>query len=84
MPEQVNGSVLCPEVFPGYAVHKLPETPGKIGFAYRITGPKKEWMLLRNVPNPAMLFVCPEGRRPGRIRGHEWFTDKTGELRPVS
>jgi hypothetical protein len=72
------------ELFPGYVAEQLPETPGKIGFAYKVTGPRGEWMLMRNQPNPTMLFVCPKdfGRRGAKIRGYEWFTDKGGTLRP--
>ena len=29
------------EIFPGYIAERLQETPGKIEFAYKITGPRK-------------------------------------------
>ncbi len=70
------------ELFPGYVAEQLPETPGKIEFAYKVTGPRKVFMLMRNRPNPNMLFVCPEGRSTGKIRGYEWFTDRDGTLKP--
>jgi hypothetical protein len=73
---------LFPE-FPGYRIEKLPEDPGKISFAYKIIGPKKEFYLLRNQPNPAMLFVCPEGRRTSKIRGYSWFKEVDGKLHPA-
>lgn len=73
------------EIFPGYTVEKLPETPGEIDYAYKITGPKKDWKLMRNRVNPHMLFAIPENilKGTGKIRGYEWFTDRTGELKPV-
>jgi hypothetical protein len=64
-------------------VEKLDEPEGKISFAYKVTGPRREWRLMRNRPNPSMLFVCPEGRRSGKIRGYEWFTDRDGTLKPT-
>jgi hypothetical protein len=70
------------EIFPGYVAEKLPETSGNIGFAYKVTGPRKEFMLLRNVPNPTMLFVCTEGAKVGKIRGYSWFCDRDGNLKP--
>ena len=70
------------EIFPGYIAERLQETPGKIEFAYKITGPRKTFMLMRNRPNPVMLFVCPEGRKAGKMHGYEWFTDRDGTLKP--
>jgi hypothetical protein len=78
----LNLTPIPSEVFPGYSYEKLPETPGQIGFAYRVSGPRKHWLLMRNQPNPSMLFVCPEGRSKGTIRGYQWFSDKSGELKP--
>jgi hypothetical protein len=71
-----------PEIFPGYRVVKLEEND-PICFAYKIIGPRKEFFLMRNKPNPSMLFAVPEGRRSCKVRGYEWFTDKDGQLKPV-
>ena len=70
------------EVFPGYTIEKLEEKED-ICFAYCVIGPRKKFWLMRNKPNPSILFVCPEGRNSGKIRGYEWFTDKDGTLKPV-
>jgi hypothetical protein len=71
------------EIFPGYTVEKLVETEWPC-YAYQITGPRgKTWRLMRNKPNPAMLFPVPENVLKGglAIRGHKWFTDKDGTLK---
>ena len=54
------------EVFPGYTVEKLEEKED-ICFAYCVIGLRKKFWLMRNKPNPSMLFVCPEGRNSGKI-----------------
>lgn len=79
-----EGSRIEPyELFPGYLVEKLPE-PDEFSFAYKVTGPRKTFYLMRNNPNPSMLFVMPNNGRTGAIRGHEWFTDKRGKLELAS
>ena len=72
------------ELFPGYTVEALPETPGAIGFAYKVTGPRKDWKLMRNQINPHMLFAVPENilKGTGKINGYEWFSDRSGTLKP--
>ncbi|HEX5426547.1 MAG TPA: hypothetical protein VFW94_23570 [Candidatus Acidoferrales bacterium] len=71
------------EVFPGYRVEKLEEKE-EICFAYKIIGPRKTFMLMRNRVNRHALFVVGEGlRSSNKIRGYEWFTDKDGTLRPM-
>lgn len=73
---------ILPEVFPGYRVEPLEERE-EFSIAYKVTGPRKTFYLMRNRVNPCMLFVCPVGGGGGRIRGYEWFTDKDGTLRPA-
>jgi hypothetical protein len=80
--EEVDSTPAQQEIFPGYFVEKLEET-GDVCFAYQITGPRgKTWRLMRNKPNPAMLFPVPETISKGAlaIRGHKWFTDRNGTL----
>lgn len=76
-----EATVEMTEVFPGYQVEKLSDDP--LGYAYQITGPRKTWMLIRNRPNPTMMFVVTDRGAPGKVRGYEWFTDKDGTLRAV-
>lgn len=73
-----------PEIFPGYTVEKLEEEPGKLG-AYKITGPKKDWVLVRNQVKPHLLFPVPDNVLTGKseIRGHKWFSDEGGELKAL-
>ena len=72
------------ELFPGYKVEKLDESAAdNLGWAYKVTGPRSNWKLLRNRPNPQLLFVVGRHGSVGKIRGYEWFTDKDGTLRPV-
>jgi len=75
---------MAEELFTGYTVEALEEDKRKVSAAYKITGPRKVFYLVRNSPNPEMPFVWPEGMKGGKIRGYEWFTDKGGKLRPVS
>ena len=75
------------ELFPGYTVEKLDEPEGgELGFSYTVTGPRgKTWKLVRNKPNPSLLFPVPENFMTDsmKIRGYTWFSDKSGELRPL-
>lgn len=72
------------ELFPGYLVEKLPESDD-ICYAYKVTGPRSSYLLMRNTPNPSLLFVVSAGlRKSGNIRGCAWFTDKRGKLEPAS
>lgn len=71
-------------------VEKLDET-GDICYAYRITTPKGlEYMLMRNRPNPFMLFVVGPNMAT-KLKGYTWFSDGdkhkgpgTRPLRPIS
>lgn len=49
-----------------------------INFVYELIDPKgRSWKLLRNKPNPAMMFAIPEDFVHGpKILDKRWFTDK--------
>jgi hypothetical protein len=50
---------------------------------YILHGPRATYALIRNGPNPDMLFPVATGNGKLRVpRG--WFTDKGGTLRQVS
>ncbi len=73
------------ELFPGYRAEKLDDATSP-RIAYRVIGPRKTFRLMRNQPNPTMLFVlCDDkaGLRTTKIRGFAWFTDRDGTLRPA-
>jgi hypothetical protein len=78
MAEQVT------ELFPGYRLEKIEESGSE--WAYRVVGPKgRDWKLMRNKVNPHMLFPVPGNFMTDsmKIRGYTWFSDKSGELRPL-
>ena len=60
---------------------------GDPGTPYTIAGPRNvRYALMRNVKSPTSLFAIYD--RPGhfgvaKIKGHEWFTDRDGVLRPA-
>ena len=59
---------------------------GAMAAAYVVTGARgAKYTLLRNVPNPSLLFSINATRflKSGKIAGREWFTDHDGVLRPV-
>ena len=59
----------------GCTVEKLDEKPGEICYAYSITCPNgKEYMLMRNRPNPYMLFIIGPNLEP-KLKGYSWFCD---------
>lgn len=65
-----------------YSIEVLDES--KLHTAYMLRsmkGPTKELALLRNVPNPKMLFAV---RFPGIKPTRLWFTDRDGDLKLVS
>ncbi len=68
---------------PGYKVEKVEECADGLGYAYKVTGPRTSWMLMRNKPNPSLLFVAPKLKGTARIRGYERFTDRSGKLEPA-
>lgn len=74
----------------GYTVevHDDGDEDGRDMVPYTVYGQRgAEWLLIRNVPKPHMLFVSStraRGRSLGSIRGFTWFTDEGGRLRPVS
>lgn len=50
---------------------------------YELRGPRgAHYSLMRNVPNPHMLFAI-NARRFGVVERLGWFTDQGGELRSV-
>lgn len=68
-----------------YTAEKLPENPQAVHAAWRIHGPRKKWVLIRNAHDPHMLFPVGD---PGvlssmSIRGIRWFTDRDGTLKPA-
>ena len=74
----------------GYQVEKVNKgmevSPGVRIEGYILSdknGPR--YALWRNKPNPSMLFAV-HTRKMGcaTIKGYKWFTDKDGELKPVS
>ncbi len=48
---------------------------------YKVRGPRKTWLLVRNVPNPAMLFPVPEDFLKGShlLKGFAWFKEIKAE-----
>lgn len=55
-------------------VEKLAET-GDVEYAYCITSPQgKKYMLMRNKPNPHMLFVVGPNMTT-KLKGCSWFCD---------
>lgn len=45
---------------------------------YTIKGPKKEYVLGRNLKDPHILFIAGKGN----IRGYTWFVEVPGGLKP--
>ena len=74
-----------------YEVKTLDCNTDNIAWAYEIIDAKgRSWKLLRNKPNPKMLFAVPENFVNGpKILDNRWFTDYNkngtkGELRFVN
>ena len=66
----------------GYTITSTGEAKGP---AYILTKKNRQIGLLRNQKNPNMLFTIDlvNFLKPGKIKGHDWFTDQTGELKPA-
>jgi hypothetical protein len=70
----------------GYTVQTT-QTPNTV--AYLVEGPRNtRYHLCRRVAQPEILFVIAAGARVrspglGTIKGHRFFTDKGGVLRPL-
>lgn len=72
----------------GYQVekHNTEGSEKRMIAAYTLSdrnGPK--YKLIRNTKNPNMLFAIHTRKLDcAIIKGYKWFTDKDGELKPIS
>lgn len=66
----------------GYTITATNEEKGA---AYILEKGNRKIALMRNKVNPHMLFTIDMHNftMPGKIKGHSWFTDATGELKPA-
>lgn len=65
---------------PGYVVSET----GLVNFPYTVTGPRSTWHMMRNQHNPYLLSATNDKiGGVSKIRGFEWFTDKSGRLEPA-
>lgn len=73
-----------------YQVFKLdmtdPENAGATAdmkFDYRLVSARGvEYSLLRNKPNPAMMFAVTDGIKPHHALSKQWFTDRNRDGTP--
>lgn len=65
------------QTFLGYRVEKT-------AFGYRLHGKRAVYSLRRTEPDPHTLFALNGNRNVTAIKGHWWFGDGSGELRPKS
>lgn len=62
-----------------YTVKPVTDPQHKEHVAYELISAKRHYYLLRNVPNPSMLFAIADGMRSPSW----WFTDKSGKLEQI-
>lgn len=69
-------------VLVNYNIKKVEEKGELKG--YILTGPRgAEYFLMQNHYDKHLLFVVAFGRKTQKLAGYTWFTDKSGELKPV-
>lgn len=64
-----------PDFWKGYTIEKNPSTEND-QTPYIIRKGNKNWLLMRNVPNPRMMFPMPETMSTNlKIKGIGWFEE---------